>query len=230
MAREGRFKSINEIMIERRGDLYRSSHMYKDNFADKRVTYYFFSKGVPKRRTIYFYKRNFMHLCGVSRYPGGWKKFYRDCLESKIRTSKARSIQPKYVTPKIDALESLPKLLNRKYVGFSDDSVVHKRTNYGELVRTREDMLALGTVEDRATGNQVPISLINLEVSNDGMKKATSNWNKVSQIKVRDIEKDETDTYQEERERDKEMRVKQEVANYKNKQKQKKKNKESKGV
>ena len=234
MSRESRNKrqlhKVNDILRVRRGELKRHAQFFEDNLVDKRVTYYFNSKGVPKRRSIYFYKRNFMHLCGISRYHNGWKGFYEDCLDNRLKTSKALSLQPKYVEPKIDALEDLPKLLDKEHVGFSDGAVVHKNTNYGELVRTRQDLVALGTVEDRTTKNQVPISLINLEASQEGMRKATSDWSKVYSIRVEDIPDNEINMYQKERELDRENKAKRDIANYKNRQKQLQANKEKSNI
>ena len=201
-------ESIQEIVASRREDLHKHAKTYQELFSGKKVTYYFYSKGVPKRRTICFYRRNFMHLCGVHRYEGGWKKFYKDCIKGRIKTGTAFSLRKAYVEAKIDALAGLPKLLEQGYVGFSDDAVVHKGTNYGEMVRTQEDMIALGTIEDEVTKNQVPISLINIEVSTQDMKKATSNWSKVSMIKVESLESKEFGLYEVERERDEEMREK----------------------
>jgi len=207
-------------MLTKRGDLYRHANTYQELFANKRVTYYFYSKGVPKRRTIYFYERNFMHLCGVNKYQGGWFGFYQDCKNNRLKTSKVYTLQPKYVEPKITALEGLPKLLEREYVGFSDDSVVHRSTNYGEMVRTHKNLVALGTVEDEVTKNQVPLSLINLDVCTDGMRKSTSNWSKVASVRVDDIAEEDVNMYQQERNRDKQMRKKTQQATLRNQQKQ----------
>lgn len=216
-------QSIEGIMTKREQDVYDTALMYDTQFANKKITYYFNSKGIPKKRTVYFYIRNFMHLCGVRRYVGGWKRFYRDCLKNNLRLDKVMSLQPKFVEPKLDALAQLPKLLDRTYVGFSDNSVVHKGTDYGEMVRTHKDLIALGTVEDSVTHNQVPISLINVEVSSDGMKKATSNWNKIANIKIESFNPEDskdTHTYTEERELDEKRRRKAQSIRDKNRHKQ----------
>lgn len=225
-----RVTNINSILRKKRGELQRHFKFFDENLANKRVTYYFNSKGIPKRRTIYFYKRNFMHLCGVTKYVSGATGFYKDCAEGTLKTSRSWSYNPKLVPTKIEALGNLPKLLEQKFVGFSDDTVVHKKVNYGEMVRTKEDLIALGTVEDRATKNQVPISLINLEVSDSGMKKATSNWCKVHSITVKDIEENDTHAYKEDHDLDIIMEMKSERSVKKNRKKQLAENKKkSKG-
>lgn len=193
--RRSNMVSVKEELDSVLEELYQYAKVYDFKFSGKQVTYYFHSKGVPKRRTIYFLKRNFMHLCGVNRYPGGWRKFYNDCMGLKVRTGEAYAIKKEYVVPKIKALGNIDKLLRRGYVGFSDDAVVHKKTNYGEMVRTREDLIALGTVRDSKNGFQVPLSLINMEVSSDGMKVSTSSWCKVHTIVVKEIDSKNTGTY-----------------------------------
>lgn len=184
-------REFTQYLRNNMGRITKGARLYEENVGGRKVTYYYHSKGIPKRRTVYFYRRNFMHLCGIHSYIGKSDGFYEDALKSEVKTSKATTRRPKYVDEKIESLKHIPKLVDREELGFSEEAVVHKGTSYGEMIRTQEDLFALGTIEDRKTGNLVPLSLINIEVRSDGVSKSIGDWSRVAAIRVRNMSHEE---------------------------------------
>lgn len=180
-------KEFSQYLNKNRGRIIRGARKYEEFVGGKKVTYYYHRKGIPKRRTVYFYRSNFMHLCGIHKYYKGTGVFYEDAIGGRLKTSKASTRRPKYVDEKLESLKHIPKLVDRDELGFSEDAVVHKGISYGEMVRTKKDIFALGTVEDRKTGNLVPLSLINIDVRTDGVSKSIGDWSKVYAVKVRNL-------------------------------------------
>lgn len=177
------------------GKIIKGARAYDNLVEGRKITYYFHRKGIPKRRVVYFYGSNFMHLCGVHRYHKKAKGFYKDAIDDHLKLSKIATKRPKYVDGKLNSLKHIPKLVKKEELGFSEGTVVHKGTSYGEMVRTQSDLFALGTVEDRVTSNLVPLSLINIKVATDGVTKAVGDWSKVSHIKIEDMTEQELNAH-----------------------------------
>lgn len=158
--------------------------IYDKYFKGKRYIYHYKNKNQDASYEINYFKRNFMHLCGVLKYPGGAKGFYEACLERKVNVKKVGIGNVNHFKNKLKIISGLRSLAFAKSVGITNGTVCYKNTDFGTMIRTRQDLLAIGTVKDVGSKKNVPLSLINVKVDQTQLRTLLTNYINVDRVEI----------------------------------------------
>lgn len=167
--------------------------VYHKHFNNKRYVYHYLAYGENRTQEIVFFKRNFMHLCGVVAYPGGSKAFYDDCRLRKLAVNKVGFGHHNHFQNKLKVIKQLKQLAQPQNIGITDGVICYKRTDFGTMIRTKEDLLAIGTVEDKLTKQTVPLSLLNVQVDRTQLRTLITNYICVDRLEIFDFRTGEGD-------------------------------------
>lgn len=167
----------------------KAAKVYRDNYCNKDITYTYINKsGKHDSLTITFMQQNFMHMCGILAYEGFHAgNFYDHALEGKLIKERFRIANVQHFVSKMKAIKNLKELMEQKDIGVVDNNVVYKRYDFGQMIRTKEDLISIGTVEDSKTRKKVPLTLINIPLATDTLKAAMSCFCPVVDITITPI-------------------------------------------
>lgn len=167
----------------------KAAKVYRDNYCNKDITYTYINKdGMRDTLTITFMQQNFMHMCGILAYEGFYSgDFYEHALDGRLMKERFRIANVQHFVSKMKAIKNLKELMEQKDIGVVDNNVVYKRYDFGQMVRTKEDLISIGTVDDAKTRKKVPLTLINIPLATDTLKAAMSCFCPVVDITITPI-------------------------------------------
>lgn len=183
---EGRKVNYNPKLVGKNlKKMYAACKIYDKLFKGKRYTYYYRVGVKQQKYEVSFFKRNFMHLCGVLRYPGGSKAFYDDCLKQKLNVYKVGIGHPKHFMMKLNTINNLKLMTEASKLGITDGVICYKDRDFGQMLRTRDNLVALGTVQDSVTQDtNVPLSLLNIKMDADELTLLVKNYITIDKLEI----------------------------------------------
>lgn len=163
----------------------RAARVYDKNYSGKKVTYtYTNEQGREDNLSIYFNKGNFMHLCGVVKYEGyNAIQFFDDAVKGRLKKANIKIVSPRHFISKMKAVKDLKKLIVQENVGIVDNNVIYKQYDFGKMVRTKQDLISIGTVAD-SNNHNVPLTLINIPLATNNMRKAINCFCPVTKVTI----------------------------------------------
>lgn len=182
-------KGNDRLFIGYLNAITKAAKVYRDNYCNKDITYIYINKsGGRDTLTITFMQQNFMHMCGILAYEGFHSgDFYEHALAGRLMKDRFRIANVQHFVSKMKAIKNLKELMEQKDIGVVDNNVVYKRYDFGQMVRTKEDLISIGTVDDSKTRKKVPLTLINIPLATDTLKAAMSCFCPVVDITITPI-------------------------------------------
>lgn len=168
----------------------KGARVYQEHYCSKDITYVYENEfGRELGLTIRYEAGNFMHMCGVKDYKGrSAEQFYNDALVGKILMSEVVLVTTEHFDTKIKALRKLKELTEVSNIGVVNNNVVYNQYDFGQMIRTKEDLISIGTVVDKKTKMKVPLTLINIPLSKGRLKAAMRGYCSVKKIIVKEAD------------------------------------------
>lgn len=187
--RNPNIKYMDERTIVTRNLKYitKAARVYKEFYCTKDITYVYTNEfGQDDELTIRFLADSFMHMCGVKEYKGlSARMFYSHAVKGKIQANRLVLITPEHFDTKVKALRKLKELSILDNIGVVNHNVVYRQYDFGQMIRTKEDLISIGTVEDK-DNNKVPLTLINIPLSQNRLKAAMRGFCPVKEVRIVD--------------------------------------------
>lgn len=180
-----------ELGIRFARKIVKMAKFYQKYLSNKKLTYYYLDENLQERTfVLHFYPRNFRHLCGVAGYKRTRqlqaRDFYEDAVKDNLKEDGIQILGKGKFILKMESIGQLKNLIHPEKLGIVDGAVVFNGVNYGEMIRTKQDLMALGTVIDQRTHNRVPLSQLNIR-QDKAMRKVTGTFYKVLRMTIEPI-------------------------------------------